>query len=146
VWQQKKSNLTRCAPLLLRVPPLCSSVCFLPLHRKHLPPSLSHPRCPPATSFTPTQPHLSLQIPAHAVAAGGLALPVPVQGADTPLCGSHARPPGLGKLGDLRADATGAGWRDAAPAAAAASGGAKHGVGAAECALSSFPLLSSCAT
>ncbi|KAJ7847927.1 hypothetical protein B0H14DRAFT_2583315 [Mycena olivaceomarginata] len=74
-------------------------------------------------------PRLSLQIPAHVVAAGGLALPVPVQGADTPLCGSHARPPGLGKLGNLRADATGAGWRDAAPAAAAASGSAKHGVG-----------------
>ncbi|KAJ7879804.1 hypothetical protein B0H14DRAFT_3434903 [Mycena olivaceomarginata] len=84
----------------------------------------------PRHVLTPTQPHLSLQIPARRC-AGGLALPVPVQGADTPLCGSHARP-GLGKLGDLRADATGAGWRDAAPAAAAASGSAKHGVGAAD--------------
>ncbi|KAJ7831499.1 hypothetical protein B0H14DRAFT_2592584 [Mycena olivaceomarginata] len=54
----------------------------------------------PATSSTPTQPRLSLQIPVRAVAPGGLALPVPVQGVDTPLCGSHARPPGLGKLGD----------------------------------------------
>ncbi|KAJ7851145.1 hypothetical protein B0H14DRAFT_3451534 [Mycena olivaceomarginata] len=93
----------------LRVPPLCSSVRFLPLRRKRLPPSLSPPRCVPATSSTPTQPRLSLQIPARAVAPRGLALPVPVQGADTPLCGSHARPPGLGKLGNLRADATGRG-------------------------------------
>ncbi|KAJ7892075.1 hypothetical protein B0H14DRAFT_3854898, partial [Mycena olivaceomarginata] len=81
-----------------------------------------HPRClpldvPPATSSTPTQPRLSLQIPPRAVAPGGLALPVPVQGVDTPLC-----------------DATGAGWCDAAPAAAAAIGSAKPGVGAAECA------------
>ncbi|KAJ7809472.1 hypothetical protein B0H14DRAFT_3481447 [Mycena olivaceomarginata] len=95
---------------------------------------MSPPRYPPVTSSTPTQSRLSLQIPARAVAPGGLALPVPVQGADTPLCGSHAQPPGLGILGDLRADATGAGWCDAAPAAAAASGSAKHGVGAAECA------------
>ncbi|KAJ7823139.1 hypothetical protein B0H14DRAFT_2598058 [Mycena olivaceomarginata] len=111
----------------------CASSQIL-LRRKHLPPSLSPPRCPPATSSTPTQPRLSLQIPLRAVAPGGLALPVPMQGADTPLCGSHARPPGLGKLGDLRADATGAGWCGAAPAAAAVSGSAKHGVGPAECA------------
>ncbi|KAJ7882990.1 hypothetical protein B0H14DRAFT_3433148 [Mycena olivaceomarginata] len=46
----------------------------------------------------------------------------------------RGRPGAARKQEDLRADATGAGWCDAAPAAAAASGSAKHGVGAAECA------------
>ncbi|KAJ7864091.1 hypothetical protein B0H14DRAFT_3443671 [Mycena olivaceomarginata] len=108
-------------------------MCFLPLRRKRLPPSLSPLDVPRHVLHTDAAAPQSTD-PRARRCAGGLALPVPVQGVDTPLCGSHARPPGLGKLGDLRADATGAGWCDAAPAAAAAIGSAKPGVGAAECA------------